>query len=279
MDSERSASPDKGYTKGHLLVDAAWVAEHTDDPGVRIVDVRPVDEKLPIGYPWGHIGQAVHLDLHKITTTIEGVRGLLAPQREIEAALGRLGIEREMTIVVYDEGSGLLASRLFWILDYYGHRDVHILDGGMRGWLQEGNKTMTRAPQFLPTEYVALADPSKIATADLILANLGNPQVVLLDTRSPQEYSKGHLPGAVNIPWDMSVTFDGSRTFRAAGEVEGILKAAGATRDKEIICYCESGVRSALLYLLLRLLGYPRVRNYDGSWEEWSKGQGLPIER
>lgn len=279
MDPERSAIPDRGYTKGHLLVDAAWVAEHTDDPGVRIVDVRPVDEQLSIGYPWGHISQAVHLDLREITTAVKGVRGLLAPRQGIKAALGNLGIEGEMTVVVYDEGSGLLASRLFWVLDYYRHEDPRILDGGMRGWLQEGYNAITEEPQFLPTEYEADPDPSKIATADLILANLGNRQVVFLDTRSPQEYSKGHLPGAINFPRDTSLTFDGSRTFRAASEVERILEAAGAMRDKEIICYCESGVSSALLYFLFRLLGYPRVRNYDGSWEEWSKRQGLPVER
>ena len=254
-----------------FLVDAEWLRRHLNDPGLRVVDVRPLLEQFQTGYPWGHIPGAVFLDIRQLFTVVDGIPGKLVPQAVGEAILGGLGLSREDSVVIYDESGGPLAALFAWLLDYWGQARVSLLDGGGQAWLEAGGEATTEEPIVRPTEYQARPDESKLATIEWITAHLGHPAVVLVDTRTPQEYRRGHLPGAINLPWEESVVPGNSQRYRAPTALRRQFAEAGITPDKEVVVYCETGARSAHAYWALRLAGYERVRNYEGSWAEWSR--------
>ncbi len=254
-----------------FLVDAEWLQEHLSDPGLRVVDVRPTLEQFQSGYPWGHIPGAVSLDVRRLFTVVDGIPGKLVPQAAGEAVLGELGLSREDFVVVYDEAGGPLAALFAWLLDYWGQAHVSLLDGGWQAWLEAGGEVTTEEPVVRPTAYRAQPDESKLATIEWITAHLGHPAVVLVDTRTPPEYRRGHLPGAINLPWEENVVLGDSQRYRAPAALRHRFVEAGITPDKEVVVYCETGARSAHTYWALRLAGYERVRNYEGSWAEWSR--------
>lgn len=280
---------DKGYSHPEVLVDAQWVEAHLHDPKVRLIEVD-VDTK---SYADGHIPGAVGFNWQKELQD-QLVRAPLS-QGNLEALLSRAGVSNDTTIVLYGDNNNWFAAWALWILKYYGHQDVRLLDGGRVKWLADKREITSEVPSYAPTQYKTSAPDDKIrAFRDQVHQKLDNGSVALVDVRSPGEYSGellapanlpqegaqrgGHIPGAANVPWASVVREDG--TFKDASELKTLYEGKGVTSDKEVIAYCRIGERSSHTWFVLHyLLGYPQVRNYDGSWTEWGSLIGAPIEK
>jgi thiosulfate/3-mercaptopyruvate sulfurtransferase len=282
-------SQQHGYVAADALVDTAWVAQHLDDPTVRLVEVD-VDTSA---YETGHIPGAVGWNWQ--TQLCDTLRRDVPAKAELEKLLGESGIAPETTVVLYGDNNNWFAAWAFWHLTMFGHRDVRIMDGGRKKWEAEGRPMTTAVPQHRATHYQAKdPDHSIRAFRDQVLSSVGVPGKAFVDVRSLREYSGellapenlpqegaqrgGHIPGAVNIPWSQAVHDDG--TFKSADELRELYGSKGITPDKEVIAYCRIGERSSHTWFVLKyLLGYPNVRNYDGSWTEYGSLVGVPIER
>jgi thiosulfate/3-mercaptopyruvate sulfurtransferase len=244
-------------------------------------------------YEQGHIPGAVGLNWQKELQD-QVVRAPVSKE-QLEELLSNAGVSNDTTIVVYGDNNNWFAVWAFWILKYSGHKDVRLLDGGRVKWLADNREITTTVPAYARTVYHAQAPQTDIrAFRDQILTSLGRSGFALVDVRSPGEYSGellapanlpqegaqrgGHIPGAANIPWASAVREDG--TFKSADELHALYEGKGITADKEVIAYCRIGERSSHTWFALRyLLGYPTVRNYDGSWTEWGSLIGAPIEK
>jgi thiosulfate/3-mercaptopyruvate sulfurtransferase len=187
-------------------------------------------------------------------------------------------------VVVYDDAGGLWAARIFWLLDYYGHPRIALLNGGFPRWQAEGHPVTADTPQVARGQFNPVAQPEKLATMGYILERLDDVNVGLCDTRSRAEFEGsdvrsqrgGHIPGSELVEWLGNL--NPNSTFKSQPELEQLYAAAGLTPDKEVIPLCQTGVRSAHTYFTLRLIGYPRVRLYDASWEEWGNDPTTPVE-
>lgn len=277
------------YAHPEALVTTAWVAEHLSDPSVRIIEVDVDTAAYDTGHVPGAIGWNWQTDLS------DRIRRDLIPKAELERLLSQAGVTPETTIVLYGDNNNWFAAWAFWQLKLYGHRDVRLMNGGRKKWVSEGRPLDTSIPSYPQTTYRAQEpDPSIRALREEVLASLGQPNVALVDVRSPKEYSGellapenlpqegaqrgGHIPGAVNIPWSQAVNDDG--TFKSPEELAALYQSRGVTPDKQVTAYCRIGERSSHTWFVLKyLLGYPKVRNYDGSWTEWGSLVGVPIER
>jgi thiosulfate/3-mercaptopyruvate sulfurtransferase len=282
-------SENKGYTHPELLVDADWVQAHLRDPRVRLIEVD-VDSSA---YDQGHIVGAVGFNWQKELQD-QVVRAPLSRQH-LEELLGSAGVSNDTTVILYGDNNNWFAAWALWILKYYGHSDVRLLDGGRVKWLADKREITTEVPSYPRATYRAQAPHPEIrALRDQVLQELGNANVALVDVRSPAEYSGellapahlpqegaqrgGHIPGAANIPWALAVRDDG--TFKSADELRALYGGKGVTPEKEVIAYCRIGERSSHTWFVLNyLLGYPQVRNYDGSWTEWGSLIEAPIEK
>src|SRR6266487_3958233 len=279
----------KGYARPEALVDADWVQAHQNDPKVRLIEVD-VDTKA---YDQGHIPGAVAFNWQKDLQE-QIVRAPVSKAR-LEELLSIAGVDKDTTIVLYGDNNNWFAAWALWILKYYGHDDVRLLDGGRVKWLADERPLTTEIPSYSRTVYLTQFPNTEIrALRDRVLAELGHKDVALVDVRSPGEYSGellapanlpqegaqrgGHIPGAANIPWSQAVRDDG--TFKSADELRALYGGKGVTPDKEVIAYCRIGERSSHTWFVLNyLLGYPNVRNYDGSWTEWGSLIAAPIEK
>jgi thiosulfate/3-mercaptopyruvate sulfurtransferase len=276
------------YATDTALVDAAWAQEHLADPNVRFVEVD-VDTTA---YEQSHIPGAVGWDW--TSQLADGIRRDIASREDFSALLQRSGIGPDTTIVLYGDNNNWFAAWAYWQLKLYGHKDVRILDGGRKYWLDQGLPLSVDAPSHATTDYqLPEADFSLRAFRADILPRLGDPELALVDVRSPAEFNgeiiappgmsesaqrAGHIPGAASIPWAQTVREDGR--FKPAEELQALYGAKGITPDKDIIAYCRIGERSSHSWFVLHeLLGYERVRNYDGSWTEYGSLIGVPIEK
>ena len=280
------------YAHPERLVSTQWVADHTGTPGVVVVES---DEDVLL-YETGHIPGAVKVDWHTDLNepdTRDYVNG-----EQFAELMDRKGIARDDTVVIYGDKSNWWASYAYWFLTYSGVSNLKIMNGGRQKWVAEGREMTTEAPTVTATTYPALQrDESLRAYRDEVKAHLEtvkNGQGAMVDVRSPDEYSGkvthmpnypqegvlrgGHIPGARNIPWAKATNEDG--TFKSADELKALYEGEGVTADKDVIAYCRIAERSSHSWFVLReLLGYPKVRNYDGSWTEWGNSVGLPIEK
>ena len=277
-----------GYAKD-VLVTTDWLAEHLSDSWVAVAEV----DENPDLYEEGHIPGAVKL--HWKEDLQDPVERDLIEKDAFEALMGRLGISNGTTLVVYGDKNNWFAAYAYWYLKIYGHADVRILDGGRQKWIDEGRELTIDTPSPAAASYTAQDRDSSIrAYRDQVREWIGNGGRGLVDVRSPGEYSgdllappgyeqegaqrAGHIPTAQSIPWATAVRDDG--TFKSADELREIYGGKGITLDKKVTAYCRIGERSAHTWFVLReLLGYPDVRNYDGSWTEWGNLVDVPIEK
>ena len=282
-------SAENGYANSTVLVDADWVQEHLNDPKVRLLEVD-VDTK---GYEQGHIAGAVGLNWQ--TQLQEGVVRAPLTKEHLEELLSNAGVSNDTTVILYGDNNNWFAAWALWLLKYYGHQDVRLLNGGRIKWLADKREITTETPSYEKTHYTAQEPVASIrAFRDQILTSLGKEGFTLVDVRSPAEYNGellapanlpqegaqrgGHIPGAKNVPWAQAVKEDG--TFKSAEDLRTLYASKGVTPEKDVIAYCRIGERSAhTWFVLTQLLGYNNVRNYDGSWTEWGSLIGAPIER
>ncbi len=277
------------YAHPEVLVETEWVAQHLNDKDIRIVES---DEDILL-YEVGHVPGAVKIDWHvDLQNTI--VRDYI-DRKNFQMLLSSRGIANDTTVVFYGDKNNWWACYAFWVFKLFGHEKCVVMNGGRQKWIAENRPLAKDQSTYAHTNYVAKErDDTKIrAFRDQVMKHVtgGNP---LVDVRSPQEYSGellhmpgypqegalrgGHIPGAKNIPWAKAAREDG--TFKSAEELKELYQSQGITPDKDVIAYCRIGERSSHTWFVLQyLLGYPKVRNYDGSWTEWGNLVGAPIEK
>ncbi|MFI5234529.1 MAG: sulfurtransferase [Gemmatimonadales bacterium] len=294
MSNPLPASPpiaERGYVHPEILVDTAWVADHLTDPLVRLFESN---EDLLL-YGTGHIPGAVKIDW--LTDLNDPVRRDYVSRERLQAFLRGSGINAATTIVLYGDKNNWWATYAFWVLKLFGVERLRILDGGRARWAEEGRPMVTERPAY-PAGGIVVGerrDDQIRAFRDGVLAHV-RAGGGLVDVRSPEEFRGerlhmpdypnegavrgGHIPGARNIPWGRAVD-PATHTFKPAADLRAIYeKEQGLDPKGEVVAYCRIGERSSHSWFVLTyLLGYPKVRNYDGSWTEWGNAVGLPIER
>ena len=277
-----------GYAKA-VLVSTGWLADRIGGEGIVVAEV----DENPDLYDEGHIPGAVKL--HWRLDLQDRVERDMVDRETFERVLGERAIANNTTVVVYGDKNNWFAAYAYWYLKVYGHEDIRVLDGGRQKWIDEGRELTTDVPSPEPRSYTAgERDESIRAYRDQVLGWLGADGRALVDVRSPAEFSgeliappgyeqegaqrAGHIPTAVSIPWASAVLDDG--TFKSAADLATLYAAHGVTPEKEVTAYCRIGERSAHTWFVLKeLLGFERVRNYDGSWTEWGSLVDVPIER
>jgi thiosulfate/3-mercaptopyruvate sulfurtransferase len=285
-----TATNERQYARPEALVSTQWVADHQNDPQVRVVES---DEDVLL-YDIGHVPGAVKIDWH--TDLQDPVRRDYLDQQHFERLMAEKGIANDTTVVFYGDKNNWWACYAFWVFKLFGHKDCRIMNGGRQKWIDEGRPLTKEVPSHPKTEYRASARNDKPIRAfrDDVFEHIGG-SLPLVDVRSPQEYSGellhmpgypqegalrgGHIPGARNVPWARAAQSDG--TFKSVDELRTIYEGEqGLSSDKNVVAYCRIGERSSHTWFVLTyLLGYPNVRNYDGSWTEWGNLVGAPIEK
>ena len=272
----------KGYANPQLVLspeELAPILEAAAAPRHLLLDLRP-----PEAYAAGHIPTAIHLDLWGVSLIDTDPAPLKAFMWMIEHVLAVHGVDATTPVVVYDEQSGVRAARAFWFLEHFGHPSVRLLDGGFNAWAAAGLPVTQDAAPPPKSEWIGTRNERTLATWKDVKNAIGRADTVVLDTRSDAEHEGslirarrgGAVPGAAHVEWTRNLA--GSGEFKPAEELKKMYADAGVTPDREIITYCQGGYRAANSYLALRLLGYPRVRMYIGSWKEWGDREDLPVE-
>jgi thiosulfate/3-mercaptopyruvate sulfurtransferase len=268
------------YTHPEMLVETDWLASHLSDPGIRIVDMRVR------GYEDGHVPNAVHLRNDDIRDSGRPPT-FLPTQESFEALMGRLGISNRTRVVVYDDRGGIYAARLWWILSYHGHANVALLNGGWTKWTREARAASREAPALAPARFTAKVDPAWVATAQDVVGAIGKPGIRIVDARTQAEIEGrelrgirrgGAVPSSIPVYWEDALDPD-LKTFKPAADLQKLYADKGITPRDEIIAYCQVGMRAAHDLFVLRLLGYSRLRNYYGAWEEWGNRDDLPLKK
>ena len=277
-----------GYAKP-VLVTTEWLADHLKDDSVVVAEA----DENPDLYDEGHIPGAVKL--HWQDDLQDPVERDLVDKPTFERLMGERGISNDTTVVLYGDRNNWFAAYAYWYLKIYGHEDVRLLDGGRQKWTDEGRELTAETPQPEQAEYSATERDESIRTyRDAVKEAIGEQAKALVDVRSPQEFAgdliappgyeqegaqrAGHIPTAASIPWATAVRDDG--TFKSAEELRELYESKGITPEKEVTAYCRIGERSAHTWFVLQeLLGYEKVKNYDGSWTEWGNLVDVPIEK
>jgi len=282
---------ERGYANPDVLVSTDWVAEHLKDPNVRIIE----SNEDPLLYPSGHIPGAVQVDWEKDLN--DQLKRDYLNKTQFDELMSKIGVTPETTIVLYGDKNNWWACYSYWVFQLFNHKNAKIMDGGRLKWEKEKREFIRDVPQYNETKYSAPERDDSIIRAfrDQVLQHVKNNHK-LVDVRSSQEYSGerlhmpdypnegalrgGHIPGAKNIPWAKAINPDDG-TFKTADELKTIYeKDNGLKPDDEVIAYCRIGERSSHTWFVLKnLLGFQKIRNYDGSWTEWGNSVGVPIEK
>jgi len=278
------------YAHPEVLVSTEWVQQHLNDPKVRIVEV---DYDPTANYQLAHIPGAVLFDWRKdLNNPVQ--RDILSKE-QLEQTLGKAGVSEDTKLVLYGDFNNWFAAYAFWDLQYYGVKNVVLMNGGRKKWIDEDKPLTKDIPNYPSTRFKSSGPDENVRVYLRQVFDLYNkPNVKLVDVRSPKEFTGeilappeyptehaqrgGHIPGAVNIPWSQAVREDG--TFKPYEEIKQLYETKGVTSDKDIVAYCRIGERSSFSWFVLKyLLGYPKVRNYDGSWTEWGNMVRNPVEK
>lgn len=277
------------YVHPEYLVETDWVAQNLDNPSVRIIE----SDEDPLLYVIGHISGAVQVDW--FSTLQHPLRRDFLTKEEFETVNSKLGIANDTTLVFYGDKSNWFACYALWLYQYYGHENVKIMNGGRLKWEKENRPFVKNIPTYAATTYKAKGPNKAIRAFRDEVRTHSDARKPLVDVRSPKEYTGellhmpsypqegatrgGHIPGAVSIPWAMAVN-EADSTFKSADELRNIYQGKNIKADGEVIAYCRIGERSSLTWFVLKyLLGYPNVKNYDGSWTEWGNLVDAPIEK
>jgi thiosulfate/3-mercaptopyruvate sulfurtransferase len=289
-----------------FLVETSWLMEHLSDPHLRIVDMRGYVKTVERGekdgvkrhdanyvgardeYIKGHIPGALYIDWSSdIIDPDEAVEAQIASSERFAEVLGSMGIGDQHLVVAYDSHpASQFATRLWWALNYYGHEQVVVLNGGFPKWMRDELPLDSFIPSYPPVTFTPVVQPLLRATAQDVLAALNKQDVQLVDARDNGQYSgavvrgegrRGHIPGAINIPREEIIDL-ATGTFRSNEDLMQMFSATGMSPDQHVIAYCNGGVAATTVLFSLAMLGYPRLTNYDGSWNEWGKRTDLPVE-
>jgi thiosulfate/3-mercaptopyruvate sulfurtransferase len=279
------------YANPHVLTDVEWVKQNLGKPGIAIIEVD-YDPKL--AYEQGHIPGALLIDWRKDMNKPD-VRDII-DAGEFEKLMSRLGISNDTHVILYGDYNNWFATFAFWVFEMYGHQKVQLLNGGRKKWIDSGGELTKEVPAIKPATYKVpkVNYENRVFLEDLLRMKIADPNLVLVDVRSPAEYTGeitappeypnehaqrgGHIPGAVNIPWGQAIREDG--TFKSAEELRQLYSSKGVVPDKRVVTYCRIGERASVTWFVLKhLLGYKDVKVYDGSWTEWGNLVRFPIEK
>jgi thiosulfate/3-mercaptopyruvate sulfurtransferase len=278
------------YAHPEVLVDTQWVEDHLKDPKVRVAEV---DYDPKANYMLGHAPGAVLFDWKEDIN--DPLTRNIFSKPSCEDLLQRAGINNDTTLILYGDFNNWFAAFAFWVFKYYGYDDIRLMNGGRKKWLEEDRPLSKDIPEYPKGNFKAAEPDNSIRVfLNYVRDSIESSQKVLIDVRSPKEFTGeilappeyptehaqrgGHIPGALNIPWSQAVSEDG--TFKSAEELKKLYESKGITSNREVITYCRIGERSSHTWFVLKyLLGYPDVKNYDGSWTEWGNMIDNPIEK
>ncbi len=266
--------------ENRLIVDVNWLKQYKNQPDVVVIDVRSA--RL---YRQGHIPGAVNIPVSETFNPVKNT-DRVANMTHIQQLFSNAGLKPDNTLVLYDAGSHIDAGRTFWVFEVFGHKKVKLLSGGFPAWtLNKNNPVSKKTPEITKTQYIPQLKPERMITRLSMQLALENRDRIIIDARSKEEYlgkksiasRAGHIPGAINIPWDQNFTrSNGIEQLKSIDELKALYSPLD--KNKKIYLYCNKGKQSSLSYLVLRQLGYD-VGHYDGSWFEWGNNQFLPIEK
>lgn len=271
-----------GYRNPHLLIETAELASILGNPEVRFLDVRTPEE-----YRLGHLPGAVNLPAPATDSLESNRQGLPLDTERAQQLFRGAGVNASSHVILYDDQGNRFAARVFYVLEFFGHPRVRVLNGGFKKWQSEGRPTTTEQAEVGAGDFKPVPNSAVLATSEWLAERLNDPTVKLVDARSPAEYRGekvlgprgGHIPGAVNIEWTRAIQSGDIKTFLDATELEQLFAESQVTRGQEVVTYCQMGMRSSQLYFVLRLLGFEKIRNYDGSWADWSTNLALPVDK
>ena len=263
------------------IIESEELLDNLSTGSLVLVDLGTTEE-----FQQGHIPGAVHMDVGQLRLGTLPASGLLPGDSDLELSLKRIGLNDTSHVVAYDHDNNAKACRLLWTLEAAGHGNASLLNGGFTAWMVSGLPIDVGANNPAPGTIQLRFNPAVIADQEYVLHSLGDPNIVILDARSPEEYNglkspslrKGHIPGAVNLNWLDTIDMTNNRKFKSPGELLKLLEARGVSKNREIIVHCQTHQRSSHSFVMLRSLGFKDLRGYAGSWSEWGNDPALPIE-